>query len=96
MFSEVYYIHTKVFSRKSFVVSLHTHMSSGQSDSRTRFIFTCEKNDTSNQISQKCVSLALKFSPFFGACRLQRACYASCIAEIQRESSYRETKTECL
>ena len=29
MLSEVYYIHTKVYSRKSSVVSFYTHMSSG-------------------------------------------------------------------
>ena len=31
---------------------------------------------------------------FYGTCRLQRARYASCLAEIQRESSYCETKGE--
>ena len=40
------------------------------------------------------MSLAPKFSPFFGACRLQRARYANCLAEIQCESSYCETKGE--
>ena len=38
--------------------------------------------------------MAPKFPPFFGACRLQRARYANCLAEIQRESSYCETKGE--
>ena len=54
-----------------------------------------KKNDTSNQIPRRrCVSLAPKFPPFFGACRFQRARYANCLAEIQRESSYCETKRE--
>ena len=56
MLSEVYYIHTKVYSQKS---SVHTHMSSGYS------IRAKKKNDTSNQIPRRrCVSLAPKFPPF--------------------------------
>ena len=38
------------------------------------------------------MSLAPKFSPFFGACRLQQARNANRLSEIQRESSYCETK----
>ena len=30
--------------------------------------FTCEKNDTSNQKPQRCVSFAPKFPPFIAAC----------------------------
>ena len=31
-------------------------------------VFTCEKNDTSNQKPQRCVSFAPKFPPFIAAC----------------------------
>ena len=31
-------------------------------------VFTREKNDTSNQKPQRCVSFALKFPPFIAAC----------------------------
>ena len=42
-----------------------------------------KKNDTSNQIPRRrCVSLAPKFPPFFGACRLQRTRYANCFSQI--------------
>ena len=81
----VYYIHTKKYSPKSYVVNLRTQMSSSQSEERTmvfmrekndtsnqnreQCFFTCEKNDTSNQKPQRCVSFAPKFPPFIAACR---------------------------
>ena len=42
------------------------------------------KNDTSNQKPQRCVSFAPKFLPFIGACSLQRPRFPSCFAGIQR------------
>ena len=35
---------------------------------RERCFFKCEKNDTSNQKPQRCVSFAPKFPPFIAAC----------------------------
>ena len=42
-------------------------MSSSQSEEWT-MVFTREKNDTSNQKPQRCVSFAPKFPPFLAAC----------------------------
>ena len=39
-----------------------------QSEPQKRCFFTCEKNDTSNQKPQRCVSFAPKFPPFIAAC----------------------------
>ena len=83
--SEVYYIHTKVYSQKS---SVHTHMSSGY-PVRAKKKWYVQSNPT----SEVC-EFGAQISAFFGACRLQRARYANCLAEIQRESSYCETKGE--
>ena len=47
----------------------------------------------SNPTSEVC-EFGAQISAFFGACRLQRARYANCLAEIQRESSNCETKGE--
>ena len=79
------YIHTEKYSPKSYVVTFHTQMSSSQSEERTmaftreinytsnknreRCLFRCEKSGTSNQRSQRFVSLAPKFPPFIGSCR---------------------------
>ena len=79
-----YYIHTKKYSPKSYVVNFRTQISSNQSEERTmvftcekndtsnqngeRCFFTCEKNDTSKQKPQRCVSFAPKFPPFLAAC----------------------------
>ena len=49
-------IHQKAMS------NIHTQMSSNQSEERT-IVFTHEKNDTSNQNSQRCVSFTQKFPP---------------------------------
>ena len=59
------YIHTDKYSPKNYVVTMPIR---GAND----VYFTCEKNDTSNQKSQRSVSLAPKFPPFIGACSLQR------------------------
>ena len=49
----IYYIHTEKYSPKSGVVNLDTQMSSSQSEEWT-MVFTCEKNDTSNQNRERC------------------------------------------
>ena len=46
---------------------------------RERSFLMCEKNDTSNQKSKRCVSFAPKFPPFIGACSLQRQCFPDII-----------------
>ena len=61
------YIHTEKYSPKSYLVNFLTQISSRQSEERT-MVFTREKNDTSNQKPQRCVSFAPKFSPFIAAC----------------------------
>ena len=48
-----YYIHTEKYSPKSYVVNFRTQISSSQSEGRT-MVFTREKNDTSNQNSERC------------------------------------------
>ena len=63
----IYYIHTEKYSPKSCVVNFDTQMSSSQSEEWT-MVFTREKNDTSNQKPQRCVSFAPKFPPFLAAC----------------------------
>ena len=63
----IYYIHTEKYSLKSYVVNFRTQISSSQSEERT-MVFTREKNDTSNQKPQRCVSFAPKFPPFIAAC----------------------------
>ena len=52
------------------------------------FFVRAKKNDTSNQIPQKCVDFAPKFPPFLALVD------CSGLAEIQRESSFCETKIE--
>ena len=49
----LYYIHTEKYSPKSYVVHFRTQISSSQSEERT-MVFTCEKNDTSNQNRERC------------------------------------------
>ena len=49
----IYYIHTEKYSPKSYVVNFRTQISSSQSEERT-MVFTREKNDTSNQNSERC------------------------------------------
>ena len=49
----IYYIHTEKYSPKSYVVNFRTQISSSQSEERT-MVFTCEKNDTSNQNRERC------------------------------------------
>ena len=63
----IYYIHIEKYSPKSYVVNFRTQISSSQSEERT-MVFTREKNDTSNQKPQRCVSFAPKFPPFIAAC----------------------------
>ena len=63
----IYYIHTEKYSPKSYVLNFRTQISSSQSEERT-MVFTREKNDTSNQKPQRCVSFAPKFPPFIAAC----------------------------
>ena len=63
----IYYIHTEKYSPKSYVVNFRTQISSSQSEELT-MVFTREKNDTSNQKPQRCVSFAPKFPPFIAAC----------------------------
>ena len=65
-------------------------MGSSLSEERTT-LFTGEKNDTSNQKPQRCVSFAPKFLPFIGACSLQRPRLKSCFADIQREKFFPQT-----
>ena len=52
----IYYIHTEKYSPKSGVVNLDTQMSSSQSEEWT-MVFTCEKNDTSNQNRERCLKM---------------------------------------
>ena len=88
----VYYLVTKKYSSKSYVVNFHTQMISSQSEEQTMFFarkkntsnqkqerccFTQEKNDTSSQKSHSCVSFAPKFQPFIDACSLQSPRFAS-------------------
>ena len=49
---------------------------------RERCFFTGEKNDTSNQKPQRCVSFAPNFPPFIGACTLQRPRFVSCSRKL--------------
>ena len=80
----LYFIHTEIYSVRSYDVNFHTQMSSGQSEGRTMF-FTCEKNDTFNQKPQRCVSFTPKSPLFIGTCSLQRPRFTSCFADdIQR------------
>ena len=65
--NDFYYTHTEKYSPKSYVVNFRTQISSSQSEERT-MVFTREKNDTSNQKPQRCVSFAPKFPPFIAAC----------------------------
>ena len=53
-------------------------------NNRVRCFFTVKKNDASNQKPQRCVSFALTFPPFIGACSLQRR-----FADIRRGSCIR-------
>ena len=48
--------------------------------------FTCEKNDTPNQKSQRCVSFAQKFPPLIGTCSLQRPRFASALQTFDEKS----------
>lgn len=59
-------IHTKIYSLKSYVINFYTPMSSNQSESRSMFFFTCEKNDTSNETPQRCTSFVPSFPPLYG------------------------------
>ena len=77
-------MHTEKYSPKSYVVNFHTQMSSSQSEERTMVFtgekkdtsnqnregcfLRWEKNVTSNQKPQRCVSFAPKFPPFFAGC----------------------------
>ena len=63
----IYYLFAEKYSPKSWVVNFDTQMSSSQSEEWT-VVFTREKNDTSNQKPQRCVSFAPKFPPFLAAC----------------------------
>ena len=58
-------IHTKIYSLKSYVINFYTPMSSNQSESRSMFFFTCEKNDTSNETPQRCTSFVPSLIPAF-------------------------------
>ena len=53
-----------------------------QSEPQKRCFFTCEKNDTSNQKPQRCVSFAPNFPPFIGACTLRRPRFVSCSRKL--------------
>ena len=71
------YTYRDTYSLKIYMTNLHTQMSSNQSEERTMFFtrkkkeksnhnrercfFKCEKNNTSNQKPQRCVSFAPKF-----------------------------------
>ena len=63
----IYYLFAEKYSPKSWVVNFDTQMSSSQSEEWT-VVFTREKNYTSNQQPQRCVSFAPKFPPFLAAC----------------------------
>ena len=52
-----------------------------------------KKWDVQSNLTEVC-EFGAQISAFFGACRLQRARYANCLAEIQRESSFCETRGE--
>ena len=91
-----YYIHTEKYSPKSYVVNFRSQISSSQSEERT-MVFTCEKNDTSNQNRERCFftcekndtsnqkpqrcGFRAKIPAFY--CSLQRR-----FAHIQREKFY--------
>ena len=62
----VYYINNEKYSPNSYVVNFRTQISSSQSEERT-MVFTREKNDTSSQKPQRCMSFAPKFPPFIAA-----------------------------
>ena len=72
----IYYIHTKKYSPKSYVVNFYTKMSSSQSEERTMF-FTREKKNVQSKVTEVC-----EFH--FSACSLQRQCFA----DIQRETFF--------
>jgi len=90
-------MHTEKYSPKSYVVNFHTQMSASQSEERTMVFtrekkdtsnqnregcfLGWEKNVTSNQKPQRCVSFGPKFPAF--SCRLQRR-----FALIQREKFF--------
>ena len=80
----LYYIHTKKYSPKGYVINFRTQISSSQSEERT-MVFTREKSDTSNQNRERCFSRVRKmihpirshrgvwvsrpkFPPFIAAC----------------------------
>ena len=67
----IYYLFAEKYSPKSWVVNFDTQMSSSQSEEWT-VVFTREKNYTSNQQPQRCVSFAPKFPPFLAACAAER------------------------
>ena len=71
-------------SKICFAKFIRTQVLANQNRERD-FFCARKKNDTYNQISQRCVSLAPNFHLFLRLCRLQRARFASCLAEIQRE-----------
>ena len=47
------YIHTEKYSPQRYFVNFRTQISSSQSEERT-MVFTCEKNDMSNQNRERC------------------------------------------
>ena len=47
-FSLIYYIHTEIYSLESYVISLHTQMSSSQSEERKTFFHTWQKKQYNN------------------------------------------------
>ena len=55
-------------------------------------VFLCDKNDTSDQKPQSCVSFGPKFPPLcIVACNLQSPRFPSCLADIQREKTTRQS-----
>ena len=69
--SYVINLHMQMSSSQSEEQRWFSHMKKKKDTSnknRNDVFFTCEKNDTSNQKPQRCVSLVPKFLPFIGAC----------------------------
>ena len=69
--------------------------SDSSNQNRERYYFTCDKNDTSDQKPQRCVSFGPKFPPLQAlvACNLQRPRFKFpiCLADIQREKSTKQS-----